>query len=87
MEKSGRVLTRLPPAHFPEISAKNTCNFSFICNFLHTFVKFSLLIFNGKQDGDSVGDCFSTPMNQVSQYDVGSTAKILIIHFDQERFE
>ena len=34
-----------------------------------------------------LGNYFSTPMNQVPQFDVGSTIKTLVIHFDQERFE
>ena len=34
-----------------------------------------------------LGICFITAENQVPQCDVGSTAKTLVIHFDQERFE
>jgi len=34
-----------------------------------------------------MGNCFSTPENQVPQCDVGSTTETLVIHFDQERFE
>ena len=54
--------------------------------FSSPFYKFSLLlIFNGKQDGNSAGNCFSIIENQVPQCDIGSTAETLIIHF--ERFE
>jgi len=34
-----------------------------------------------------LGNYFSTPVNQVPQWNVRSTAKTLVIHFDQERFE
>jgi len=34
-----------------------------------------------------LGNCISTPENQVPQRDDGSTVETPIIHFDQERFE
>jgi len=39
-EQSGHVLTRLPPAHFPEISIEDPCSFLFTCNFIQHFLKF-----------------------------------------------
>ena len=34
-----------------------------------------------------LGNCFSTTEYQVPQYDIGSTAETMVIHFDQEKLE
>jgi len=34
-----------------------------------------------------LGNQFSTVENQLSQYNVGSTAEIMVIYFDPEKFE
>jgi len=91
MEQSDRALTRLPPAHFSRISKDSSCNFLFItCNFLQNFFKFFPFQINGKQDGDPLWIVFFNTKKTVSQCEdqtLRSTAKTLVIQFDQEKFE
>ena len=92
MGQSGRVLIRLPPAHFPRNLGESTYNF-------HCYFVISLQIFLSFPPSQSMENKivtllgmfeFSTVENQVSEHDVqtlGSTTELLVIHFDQEKFE
>jgi len=95
MGQSDCTLIRLPLAHFPRNFREDllvnflliTYNFApqfFFVSFL--FIEFSM----ENKMATPLGTVFFTAENQVSQFDdqtFGSIAEMLVIHFDQERFE